>query len=236
MRGRHVHMLCMGGWRRLRASAAGCWLGTGDGHAAGRRAPQQNATVEWTHAAPRCSTIQLSAALRARPAVPTILSMPRGPSEVRMASATALAASMFISRTSFFLALSLPGRGGVGVCGSQIAGRRACSGPGAQAVAAAAAAATGASWRPARIAIPSLHADLGVPSRAAEAAAAPLRGHSLVQLAARSAGRRWPCHRGRHDPRLDALPAALPPSPGKVKDVMGRCRGRRGVLTLLRAA
>lgn len=40
----------------------------------------------------------------------TILSMPRGPRLVRMASATALAASMFISRTSFFLALSLHGR------------------------------------------------------------------------------------------------------------------------------
>lgn len=33
--------------------------------------------------------------------------MPRGPRLVRIASATALAASMFISRTSFFLALSL---------------------------------------------------------------------------------------------------------------------------------
>ena len=42
----------------------------------------------------------------------TILSMPRGPRLVLMASATALAASMFISRTSFFLALSLQGRGG----------------------------------------------------------------------------------------------------------------------------
>ncbi len=42
---------------------------------------------------------------------PTILSMPRGPSEVRMASATALAASIFMSRTSFFLADSLQRRG-----------------------------------------------------------------------------------------------------------------------------
>ena len=37
----------------------------------------------------------------------TILSIPRGPRLVRTASATALAASMFTSRTSFFLALSL---------------------------------------------------------------------------------------------------------------------------------
>jgi hypothetical protein len=33
--------------------------------------------------------------------------MPRGPREVRMASATAFAASMFIVRTSFFFELSL---------------------------------------------------------------------------------------------------------------------------------
>ena len=48
---------------------------------------------------------------RRPPARRTILSMPRGPRLVLMASATALAASMFISRTSFFLALSLRGTG-----------------------------------------------------------------------------------------------------------------------------
>lgn len=37
----------------------------------------------------------------------TILSMPLGPRLVRIASATALAASIFAVRTSFFLALSL---------------------------------------------------------------------------------------------------------------------------------
>ena len=37
----------------------------------------------------------------------TILSMPRGPRLVRIASATALAASIFVVRTSFFLAFSL---------------------------------------------------------------------------------------------------------------------------------
>ena len=46
-------------------------------------------------------------AARRGPRQRTILSIPRGPSEVRMASATALAASMFSSRTSFFLAFSL---------------------------------------------------------------------------------------------------------------------------------
>ena len=37
----------------------------------------------------------------------TILSIPRGPRLVRIASATALAASIFVVRTSFFLAFSL---------------------------------------------------------------------------------------------------------------------------------